>query len=567
MSISFLNRLAATIFGKLRLRTLLFIPLLLQVFTVVGLLGYLSQKELQVLWLCISASILAATVSILIWGWLVQPIELLNRKVGALSRGKWEPIPELKRSDALGELVNSLNRVAAQLQELKQENTDLKIVLETSTEHGDTVADRLYDQVEEAMCQSERRLAQFLEAVPVGVSVLDQFGKLYFMNQAAKQIFGKGIEPDVTSEQLSEVYQVYIAGTERLYPPEELPIARSLKGESVTADDLEIRRGDRRIPIEVWTTPIYDEQGNILYGINALQDITQRKQADKLVAEYSQTLEKQVRDRTQELSQTLERLQSTQQQLVESEKMAALGSLVAGVAHEINTPIGTAILTASFLSKETQSLLAAWAEGNLKRSVLKGYLDIAKESSELILRNLERAGELVQSFKQVSVDCTSLEKRPFAVKNYLEEALFNLNPQLKQTKHRLTIVGDETLIIDSYPGALSQVVTNLVLNSITHAYQPDEGGNLRFQVMGDRDRAIVQYTDDGCGIPAQNLGKIFEPFFTTARSQGGSGLGLHIVYNLVTQKLQGTIRCESQLGVGTTFIINLPLVIRNQSEV
>ena len=456
-------------------------------------------------------------------------------------------------------------RISREKELLKQENADFKILLDTFTEHGDTVAEQLHNRAKEVVYESERRLAQFLEAVPVGVKVLDTSGKLYFMNQKAKEIFGKGVDPHTTIEELSETYKIYIAGTNILYPSERLPIVRALKGETATADDLEIHHQDKIIPIEVWATPIYDEQGHIIYGINALQDITVRKQAEKLLEDYSRTLEKEVRDRTQKLSQALEHLKATQNQLIESEKMAALGSLVAGVAHEINTPIGTAILTASFLENETQAFLKACKKEILKRSDLNQYLESATESSQLILRNLRRAGELVQSFKQVAIDQTNLEKRSILLKDYLEDALLSLRPQLKQAQHTLIVEGDETLTLDSYPGALSQVATNLVMNSIFHAYPPDQHGQLRFEVMRFQDRAVIEYTDDGCGIPSENLGKIFEPFFTTARSKGGSGLGLHIVYNLVTQTLQGTLRCESEIGAGTKFIIDLPIVIQDES--
>ena len=272
-------------------------------------------------------------------------------------------------------------------------------------------------------------------------------------------------------------------------------------------------------------------------------------------------LQRSLQHKNEELAKTLEQLKTTQAQLIESEKMAALGTLVAGLAHEINTPIGTGIMAASILSNETQTFLSSFQKGKIKKSALKEYLDIALESGELILNNLNRAGELVQSFKQVAVDQVSLEKRNFPVKKYLEETLLSLDPHLKHTHHTVTIEGDDTINIDSYPGAFFQIITNLVMNSIAHAYQAQERGHLCFKVKRHQDKAIVQYSDDGCGIPPENMSKIFNPFFTTARSRGGSGLGLHIVYNLVTQKLKGTIRCESQVGLGTKFILELPYEI------
>jgi predicted ATPase/signal transduction histidine kinase len=271
------------------------------------------------------------------------------------------------------------------------------------------------------------------------------------------------------------------------------------------------------------------------------------------------TLEQKVVERTQELSQALEDLKATQKRLVESEKMAALGSLVAGVAHEINTPVGTSITVASTLADATQTFKNAVDQGQLKRSTVNNYLEVASESTNLILHNLQRAGELIQSFKQVAVDQANLEKRTFGVKYYLEEVLLSLAPQFKQAGHRLTIEGEETITIDSYPGALAQIVTNLVVNSLTHAYQPGESGNLRLEISQQNQEVIIQYSDDGCGILQENLDKIFNPFFTTARNQGGSGLGLHIVHNLVTQKLQGTIDVSSELGSGTLFMMKFPV--------
>ncbi|MGA9381103.1 MAG: GAF domain-containing sensor histidine kinase, partial [Phormidium sp.] len=271
------------------------------------------------------------------------------------------------------------------------------------------------------------------------------------------------------------------------------------------------------------------------------------------------TLEQKVTERTQALSQALEDLKATQKRLVESEKMAALGSLVAGVAHEINTPVGTSITVASTLADATQSFISAVEQGQLKRSILNNYLEVANESTNLILHNLLRAGELIQSFKQVAVDQANLEKRRFRVKSYLEEVLLSLAPQFKHAGHSLTVEGEEIITIDSYPGALAQIITNLVVNSLTHAYKPGEFGHLHLEISQQNQEAFIQYSDDGCGIPPENLDKIFNPFFTTARNQGGSGLGLHIVHNLVTQKLQGTIDVRSDVGLGTLFIMKFPL--------
>lgn len=277
-------------------------------------------------------------------------------------------------------------------------------------------------------------------------------------------------------------------------------------------------------------------------------------------AQLYDTLEQKVQQRTAELSKALEDLKATQKQLVESEKMAALGGLVAGVAHEINTPIGTSITIASTLADETKNFTEAIAQGKLKRSVLNNYLELAGESTQLMLSNLGRAGELIQSFKQIAADQSNLEHRCFNLKEYLKEIALSLAPQFT-TSHTLTVEGDETIKINSYPGAFAQVVTNLVTNSLTHGYPGGETGKLLLEVCQKSDKIKIEYSDDGCGIEEENLGKIFEPFFTTARSKGGTGLGLHIVYNIVTQKLQGTIEVHSQVGLGTRFFITIPLSV------
>jgi signal transduction histidine kinase len=262
---------------------------------------------------------------------------------------------------------------------------------------------------------------------------------------------------------------------------------------------------------------------------------------------------------THELSQALENLKATQRQLVEAEKMAALGGLVAGVAHEINTPVGIGVTAASLLEDKTTAFREIYQNGQMKRSDLEKYLDTASQSSTMILNNLYRAAELIQSFKQVAVDQSSEERRSFKVRQYLEEILLSLRPKLKRTQHRINIEGTDDLVLDSYPGAFSQIVTNLVMNSLIHAYGPDEAGQLTFDLKQKNKRLVFEYGDDGRGIPKEHLKKIFDPFFTTKRGHGGSGLGLHIIYNLVTQKLEGTIRCESEVGSGTRFVIDLPL--------
>jgi two-component system NtrC family sensor kinase len=278
------------------------------------------------------------------------------------------------------------------------------------------------------------------------------------------------------------------------------------------------------------------------------------------------SLEQKVDLRTQELQakneqleMALQQVQEMQHQIIMQEKMVALGGLVAGVAHEINTPVGIGVTAASLLGEQTTSFRNLYQAGAMKRSDLEQYLETASQSSTMLLSNLNRAAELIQSFKQVAVDQSTEERRCFPVKAYLDEILLSLRPQLKRTPHQIIVQADNDLQLDTYPGAFAQIVTNLVMNSLTHAFAPDEPGQMTLDLTSVADRVHFTYSDNGCGIPAEHLDKIFEPFFTTKRGQGGSGLGLHIIYNLVTQKLGGTIHCESVEGEGTRFVMAFPL--------
>jgi signal transduction histidine kinase len=260
-----------------------------------------------------------------------------------------------------------------------------------------------------------------------------------------------------------------------------------------------------------------------------------------------------------ELSNALQRLKSTQQKLINNEKMASLGALVAGVAHEINTPVGVGVTASSTLLESTRSVSEKYKKGELTNSALLQYIEQATSAANIIMSNLDRAANLIQSFKQVAVDQSNSEVRLINLKEYLDQVLLSLNPQLRATKLKCEFYCPSALGVRSYPGALSQIITNLVMNAIVHAYEKDSEGILRLQVFeGESDDVCIQFSDDGKGISAENISRVWDPFFTTNRSGGGSGLGLHIVYNLVTQQLCGNIEIESDEGMGTTISLFLP---------
>ncbi|MGQ0466475.1 MAG: trifunctional serine/threonine-protein kinase/ATP-binding protein/sensor histidine kinase [Sporichthyaceae bacterium] len=267
-------------------------------------------------------------------------------------------------------------------------------------------------------------------------------------------------------------------------------------------------------------------------------------------------LEADVAERTRELAASVHELQLMQAQIVESEKLAALGSLVAGVAHEVNTPVGVAVTAASHLADRTREFTAAYGTAPLRRSTLIEWLSTVAESSELIHANLSRATALVGSFKQVAVDQSSEACRRFEIGPYLHDVVASLRPNLRRAEVEVHIECAPELHLVSYPGALAQVVTNLVLNALAHAF--DDRGRIDIRVASEPDGVALSFCDDGRGIAPDVLPRIFEPFFTTARGQGGSGLGLHVVHNLVTQRLGGTISVRSTPGQGTRFALTIP---------
>lgn len=239
--------------------------------------------------------------------------------------------------------------------------------------------------------------------------------------------------------------------------------------------------------------------------------------------------------------------------------MAALGSLVAEATHEINTPVGIGVTAASGLNEKTERMEELFHDGEMKRSDLETYLNTGKEASQIILSNLKRAADLIKSFKIVAVDRCSEERRQFRVKEYLDEILLSLRPKLKRTRHTVTVNCPVDLELDSDPGAFSQIISNLVVNSLIHAFENKEQGEIVIDISRENDTVVLKYSDNGKGIEKDHLAKIFDPFFTTKRGQGGSGLGMNIVYKLVTEKLNGHIECASTQGVGTTFTIQIPL--------
>lgn len=265
------------------------------------------------------------------------------------------------------------------------------------------------------------------------------------------------------------------------------------------------------------------------------------------------------RKTTQKLVQTLENLENTQGQLIQSEKMASLGTLTAGVAHEINTPLGIIVTSISLLKEKTDEVKGQFSQGTLRKSAMSKFFDAIEKSSDMSTKALERVLTLLGNFKQVAADQVVEEAREINLADYIEEVMSTLSAEIKKSKAQYSYSGETKLSIVTIPGILAQILTNFVTNSLRHAFENKQNGHIQIHVavMADRGAKII-FQDNGCGMSADVIEKIYDPFFTTKRSQGGTGLGMNIVYNLINKKLEGNIQIESVVGEGTTVTVTLP---------
>ncbi len=321
--------------------------------------------------------------------------------------------------------------------------------------------------------------------------------------------------------------------------------------------------------------PVIDAKNNLLGLIVILDDLPIEEReyysaimelmAGRVASEIESNdlqvnLKKQVEERTEELNAKVEELQRTRHELIQSEKMASLGRLVAGFAHELNTPMGVAVSCASILQGKSKEINHLLSQDEVDGGALDAILEQFSQATNLIVSNLKRASELVNSFKRTAVDQSSEDIRQFNVKSAIEDVINTLQAKFRTTSVEIAVDCTDELNIYSVPGMLDQVLTNLMLNSLEHGFnQGNMAGKINISASLKQDRLQLVFTDNGQGISEENLNNIFEPFFTTNRTHGGSGLGLYISYNIITNQLHGNMTCESKPTQGATFKIEFPV--------
>ena len=455
-------------------------------------------------------------------------------------------------------------------------------------------------QAEESLKREQAFLRAVMDSVPGMLYLYDGDGKLIRWNKRHETMTGYS-DAEIRGMHLMDWFRGDLAVQGAVVKE----AAKAMQGKA-TEFRVNLRRKDGS-PLTMFFTAVgltIDDQPYIT-GVG--MDITRLTETENALKEANETLERRVEERTQELNalnqeltamneemtamndelaamnesllfandrlqkevaerqraekdltEALETQKNMQEYLIQSEKMQALGGLVAGVAHEINTPVGVGVTAASHLKQITEQFLELCSNGAPRRKDMTDYLEDMSEAADILLKNLERASQLIKSFKQVSVDQASETRRKFNVRQYLAEILLSMNPRLKKTRIEVMVDCGEELEIDGYPGAFSQIITNLVMNSLIHAFEPDTAGMIRIVATAAEQNVQIVFADNGRGIAAEHLPKIFDPFFTTKRGCGGTGLGLSVIYNIVVQKFGGTIVCDSQPGSGTVFTIQFP---------
>ncbi|MBF0625357.1 MAG: PAS domain-containing sensor histidine kinase [Magnetococcales bacterium] len=378
---------------------------------------------------------------------------------------------------------------------------------------------------EEKIRCSEQLTRRIIEFVPCGIVVADARGAIQIFNKAAERFFGYRRE-DITGRSIGELVppamrEAHETGFQRFRATGQ---SRILGLPPFEAEAL--RKDGALFPIRLAIDRMPVQGGESFVGM--ISDITEEKRL------YSE--------------------------LIQSEKMAGLGNMVAGVAHEINTPVGIGVTAASELEERTRDFSRLVQGEGISEEELNDFLASTGRLAALIRGNLERAADLVRSFKSVAVDQSSEKLRLFKVRDYVESAVLTLHHELRNTRIAVTVLCPHDLEIRSNPGALSQIVINLVNNSRIHAFGPEDAGQIVMEFTVEKERLHFLYRDNGCGMTEETCRRIFEPFYTTRRDLGGSGLGMHIVYNLATQTLGGSITCHSLPGNGMSVLIDMPLV-------
>jgi len=400
-------------------------------------------------------------------------------------------------------------------------------------------------RAEDAIAEGRRMLQQVIDTVPAVINVKDRNLRYVLMNRYMSGIFG--IEPSEALGRTTTELMSRYGGAKT--DENDQRVLRSKGGLGFYEEEYLDSAGHLRQWL-VNKLPLLDAHGEIENIVTVALDIGERKRSEQEMRKARDSAETALRN-----------LRETQASLIEAEKLAALGRLVAGVAHEVNNPVGISLTVASALERKTANFTAEVERGALRRSSLNDFLATNRDASSQLVANLNRAAELIQSFKQVAADRNYSDQRSFDLADLTEQVVMSLRPGLRKHNLTLNVECQPNLTMNSYPGPYGQVLTNLFLNAVAHAFPDGKAGTIEIQARASgKDNVEIIFSDNGCGMSLDVRRRAFDPFFTTRRDQGGTGLGLHIVYSIVTNRLGGRLDLDSEPGSGTRIQIILPRV-------
>jgi PAS domain S-box-containing protein len=454
-----------------------------------------------------------------------------------------------------GELATLADSFTSMLDKLRQRDTALQ---SRATELEQEVQKR--QNTEATLERSEAYKEAMLHTIPDLVFVKDPHGAFVIANLAFEAVYGRSIA-EISGKTDFDFLPVELAA----YFAQRDQMAIDAGGPTISeAWQHNYKTGEETL-YETIKTPIYANDGAVLGLLGIGRDITERRRAQDALQALNDELEARVTLRTQalekanaELQSAMDMLRTTQNELVQGEKLASLGRMVAGLAHELNTPIGNALTIGTTMGDHTRRLQRDMDSTGLKKSILENYLSATAEGAIVLERSLRHASDLIVSFKQVSADQLSEQRREFDLAQTVEEILATLRPGIRNKPIQLTHNITKGIVLDSYPGLITQVISNLVINATVHAFDHQAQGTICVDASDDGELVSLSITDDGCGIPDDIRPRIFDPFFTTRMGRGGTGLGLSIVHTVVTQSLRGTIRVDKAPAQGSRFVVTIP---------
>ncbi len=458
----------------------------------------------------------------------------------------------LKRKD--GTLVSCLFQVTALPGTTRNNLSDLRVIVVSDIS--------ILKSMQEVLKETNTKYQQIFKNIPAGIFRAAPNNRLIEANNALAVMF------NYTSPE-EMIHAIKNVQTELFALPGDFDEIKATldKSTGMHKTELSLQTRDGTIfPAILQIRSVRGNVGSISYYEGIIENISERKQAEEKLQQYQYQLESMIAERTRELDYSLDELSSAKAQLIESERLASLGSLMGGITHEINTPVGVAYTAGTHMQSKVNTIIENFRENRLTKKELENFLNTAEEAVSIINRNLDRAREFITDIKQVAVDQSSEKLRRFNLDEYLKIIVTSLKPVIKRSCADVVIECEPEIIVDSYPGALSQVITNLVMNSIIHGFSGREEGTITIHgEKSDGNTVRISVKDDGVGIEEEIKDRIFDPYFTTKADSGGSGIGLHISASTVKDILNGSISVESKIEKGSVFTIIFPSGMETQA--